>query len=160
MALYLLKGIYTIPAKKKKKKKSGPRGGAAAAAAAAGPTRRRQKKRAKKAAKFAVGVRVSAPAFSFGPDWARSAYGQTWRSACVEGIVAVAPQKKGGPVQILWDGDSDPLESAQRHLKCLKKQPVKAAAAVAHSSDDADSSTLSSDDDPDDVRPFNELFEL
>ena len=67
-------------------------------------------------AELGMGQRVSCLAKNFGIQWAREKFPSAWKTARVEG--SVHKSKGDGNSMILYDGDSELMES---HAKLLKK---------------------------------------
>ena len=85
-------------------------------------------------AELVMGQRVSCLAKNFGIEWARSKYQSSWKTARVEGTVRES--KGDGVYLILYDGDSELLESNVKTLRKIKAQTSMAASKSADAADD------------------------
>jgi len=79
--------------------------------------------------KFKVGDRVSIKAREFGIQWARTHYKGQWKVARVHGVIHDILGTK--QYKVLYDGDKDPLESSEKHLKVSRKRKIRGAAPAA-----------------------------
>ena len=85
-------------------------------------------------ADLVMGQRVSCLAKNFGIQWARTKYPSSWKTARVEG--SVRESKGDGIYKILYDGDSELLESNVKTLKIIVAQKSTAASKTADATDD------------------------
>jgi hypothetical protein len=61
-----------------------------------------------------VGDRVSILAQSFGESWAKGIYKRQWKTATCQGTLRA--DMGNGQWKVMWDGDSEALESAVGQL--------------------------------------------
>ena len=80
-----------------------------------------------------MGQRISCLAKNFGIQWARKKYPSSWKTARIEGTVRES--KEDGIYMILYDGDSELLESNIKSIKKLKTQIATAASKTADAAD-------------------------
>ena len=77
---------------------------------------------------FKVGARVSCRAKQFGIAWARANYQSRWKTARVHGVVReiLGPRS----YKVMYDGDPEPLESAESTLKKSRKRKLHDSAVA------------------------------
>jgi hypothetical protein len=88
-----------------------------------------------------AGRRVSIKATYFGKAYAKETFGKEWKTAIIEGVVRA--DMGMGMWKVLWDGDSESMDSSTKHLTLLPEveeppatgvepgEPISEAPAIA-----------------------------
>ena len=75
-----------------------------------------------------AGRRVSIKATHFGKAYAKEMFGKEWKTAIVEGVVRA--DMGMGMWKVLWDGDSESMDSSTKHLTLLPEVEEPPATGV------------------------------